>query len=58
MIYSAYGYLPNSNGGPEWASYAGLSMNAFVAIGVASSITVGRILAIASGSQYLLLNST
>jgi hypothetical protein len=59
MIYTAYRYLPNSNEGQEWASYAGFRMDAMVAIGVASSPTsVGRVVGIASGSQYSLLNNT
>lgn len=59
LIYNANGYLPNSDGNLELAIYAGFSMNAIVAIGVASSTTsVGRIFAIASGSQYPLLNNT
>jgi hypothetical protein len=57
--YTAYGYLPNSNDVLEKASYAGVSMDAIVAIGVASSHTsVGRVFGIASGSQYSLLNNT
>ncbi|KAF8852452.1 hypothetical protein BDZ45DRAFT_716973 [Acephala macrosclerotiorum] len=58
-MFAAQGYLPNSGTRNEWARYPGYTVDAIVAIGVATNPDVdGRILGIASGALYANLNST
>lgn len=58
-MFAAQGYLPNSGTRNEWSRYPGYTIDAIVAIGVATNPDAdGRFLGIASGAMYPNLNST